>query len=130
MTTTFDAFFVTDEVIALMTGLPMDRAPMLINRATGAAVVCGPTALSGIPGMCSSFGYSSAWPGKRPCRQDNAWTGRLPIEPEAAEIGISIVLGEVVRNATVRRRPKPEPAPKPPAAAPPKRARRARKARA
>jgi hypothetical protein len=127
---TFDAFFNTNELITVMTGLPMDRAPVLINRATGASAVSGPTEISGIPSMCSSFGYSSAWPGKRPSRHDNAWVAKLPIEPEAAEVGISIVLGEVVRSATVSRRPEPEPAPVAPRAAPPKRARRARKARA
>jgi hypothetical protein len=127
---TFDAFLDAKEVIALMTGLPMDRAPVLIDRATGASVVCGPTELDGIPGMCMSCGYSSAWPGKRPSRHDNAWVATLPIEPEVTEVGISIVIGDTVRNATVRRRPEPEPAPAVLPAAPPKRPRRARKARA
>jgi hypothetical protein len=123
MTMTSDAYLDSEEIIALMTGLPMDRAPVLIDRATGANAVCWPTEIGGIPGMCMSFGYVPR-PGKRPRKRDNAWVGSLPVSAAASEVGISIVLGEVVRNATVHRR-QPEPAPKPPAA-PPKRRRAAR----
>jgi hypothetical protein len=125
---TFDAFFDTDEIIAMMTGFPMDTPPVLIDRATGASTICWPAELDGIPGMCMSCGYG-AWPGKRPGKRDNAWIATVPIEPAATEVGISIVVGEVVRNATVRRRPEPEPAPVVPPTVPLKRARRARKAR-
>ena len=112
MTVTFDAFVVSNELVALMTGLPMDRPPVLIDRGTGASARCSPTRISGIIGMCASFGTTS---GREPCRGDNAWCATLPIADDASETQISIVVGDVVQNATVQRRvrepvPEPEPA--------------------
>jgi hypothetical protein len=78
MIMTFDAFLGSDELVALMTGLPMDRAPVLIDGATGASAVCSPTEISGIPQLC--FGFAcTGWPGRRPGRRDNAWTATLPL---------------------------------------------------
>jgi hypothetical protein len=79
---TFDAFTTGNEARLLLTGLPMDRAPMLIDRTSGARITCQPTEVGGIPGMCLSFGYSS-WPGRRPRQRDNAWVATVPIDLEA-----------------------------------------------
>jgi hypothetical protein len=124
MTATFDAFMVDAELAAVMTGLPMTTAPVLIDRGSGASVACYPIRIDG--GPCFSF----AWcPGMRrpPRPRDNAWVGILPIEPDVPEANLSLVTGETVRNITIRRRePEPspvlEPMPKP-------MARRARKAK-
>jgi hypothetical protein len=127
LSVTFDAFIGGNEAIVLMTGLPMDRAPVLIDRASGASAACSPVELGGIPGMCMSFGMTT-WPGKRPGRRDNAWCATVPLAAEATEVGLSLVLGDVVRNVTVHRRPPPEPVAVPELAPKPKRARRTRKA--
>lgn len=108
---TFDAFISSGELITVITGVDMaGPAPVLISRTSGTSTVCSPTEISGIPGMVTSFGMV---PRREPRRGDNAWWCAFPIAEDAPEVSLSIVLGEQVRSATVRRRV-PEPAPVPP----------------